>query len=317
MRKTLISAAALLLCLATAQAAAPAATGGSSGFFRTQIGTLEVTALADGVGQIPAALLHGDPAHVAALLKGADIDPAMMPGPVNAYLVNTGAKLILVDAGTGHNWGPPSLGHVIENLRLAGYQPAQVDLILITHVHADHIGGLVDTAGKPLFPKAVVRMAQADSDFWLSEQIAAGAPPEAREFFDVARKAAAPYLKSGQWRPFKAGDNLDAGAGITVLPLPGHTPGHVGYQFQSGAGKLLVWGDTVVAQAVQLGHPEIAIAFDIDAAAATAARQQLFAKLASEGTVVAGAHMPFPGLGRVRTAGSAYRWVPAPYPVQP
>lgn len=316
MIKPIALAIALLSPLATALAApAQIALNAPSGFFRTQLGQLEVTALADGVGTLPAALLHGDPARVAALLADDDIDAAAMPVPVNAYLVKTPAHLILVDAGTGLNWGPDNLGHVIDNLRAAGYRPSQVDMILITHVHVDHVGGLVSRDGKALFPRAVVRMAQADSDFWLSEKNAAGAPPGAKVFFDVARKSAAPYLKAGRWQPLRPGEVVDPA--VTVVPLTGHTPGHVGFRFESQGRKMLVWGDTVHTASVQMAAPATTFEFDIDSGAAAATRAGLFAELASSADLVAGAHMPFPGFGRVKNAGAAYRWAPTPYAALP
>lgn len=317
-RKLAACAAPLLLGMAfisAAQAGAPAAAGNPGGFYRIQVGDAEVTALSDGVGAIGAALLHGDQNLIGPLLKDAHIDPVTMPGPVNAYLVNTGGKLILVDSGTGGNWGPPSLGRMLANLHAAGYKESQVDLVLITHLHPDHVGGLVGANGKALFPNAVVRMAQEDSDFWLSQKIADGAPAGAQVYFALARKAAAPYLKAGHWKPFRQGESV--AAGVTALPLPGHTPGHVGYRFASGGRRLLVWGDVVHAEAVQMAHPDIAIDFDGDPAAAVASRTGLFADLAAGGTLVAGAHLPFPGLGYVVPAGAAYRWAPAPYPALP
>src|SRR5471032_2317575 len=257
----------LALCLTAlaapaVNAAAPAAPA-PTGFFRTTVGSYDVTALSDGIGAIGASLLHGDQALIASMLKEDYLDPVTMPVPVNAYLINTGTKLILVDTGTGGNWGPASLGRMIDNMKAAGYRPAQVDLVLITHLHPDHVGGLVGKDGKALFPKAVIRMSQADSDFWLSRTIEAAAPEAAHVFFDVAQKGAAPYLRSGKWKPFHDGESVDAA--VTVVALPGHTPGHVGYQFQSGGQTLLVWGDVVQAVSVQMAHPEIAIDFDSDA----------------------------------------------------
>lgn len=290
-----------------------AAPGGvePSGYFRTSLGAFEVVALADGVGSLPKALLAGDNGQIAALLEDDGIDGLAMPMPVNAFLVKTATKLILVDTGTGRNWGPPNLGHVIDNLRAAGYQPAQVDLILITHMHADHLGGLVSASGAALYPNAVVRMSQADSDFWLSEKNAAAAPPEARTLFDVARSSAAPYRRVGHWQPFDGAASLDVA--VSAVPLPGHTPGHTAYRFTSNGRQLLVWGDVVHAVPVQMAHPEVTFGLDTAPADAAAARARLFTFLAAGKELVAGAHLPFPGIGRVRAAGAVYRWAPAPY----
>ena len=300
---------AMLGAIQSAHAAAP------SGFYRTSVGAFDVVALADGVGSLPAAMLIGGSAQasaeVTALLEDDVIAGPMMPMPVNAFLVKTADKLILVDTGTGRNFGPPELGHVIENLRAAGYAPSQVDLVLITHMHPDHLGGLVSASGEALFPRAIVRMAQADSDFWLSETNAATAPKQAKPLFDVARKSAAPYLRTGHWRPFAEGETIVPA--LTSVPLPGHTPGHTGYRFTSNGQQLLMWGDVVHSVPVQMARPGVAFALDLDPVAAVSERKRLFAELAANQQLVAGAHLPFPGVGRVRSAGITYRWAPAPY----
>src|SRR5712692_3664942 len=158
-----------------------------------------------------------------------------------------------------------------------GYTPEEVDVVLVTHLHSDHIGGLTTQDGKIVFPNAEIDVAKADSDFWLSPEIAAKAPKDAQPFFQSAQAIAAPYIKAGKWHTFSGSEPIVDG--MQVVPLPGHTPGHTGYEFSSKGQKILFWGDIVHAQRVQLQHPEVTGIFDIDQTAAAATRQQLLSKL--------------------------------------
>jgi glyoxylase-like metal-dependent hydrolase (beta-lactamase superfamily II) len=194
------------------------------------------------------------------------------------------------------------------NLHSAGYSPEQVDLVLITHLHSDHIGGLSTRDGKRVFPNADVYVAKAENDFWLSSEIAAKAPKEAQEFFQAAQGISAPYIKAGKWHTFSGSDEI--AGGIKTVPLPGHTPGHTGYEFSSQGQKILFWGDIIHALNAQLKHPEVSVVFDIDRAAAVATRENLLPVLAEEGTLIAGPHLPFPGLGRLQRDGNPYSWAP-------
>ena len=168
--------AALLLGVASARAEAPQATAQVPGYYHMTLGKFQVTALYDGPIALHTKLLKNVPAQdmqrllARLFVKGPEVQTA-----VNAYVVNTGERLILVDAGAAKLFGP-TLGHIVDNLRAAGYQPEQVDTILITHLHGDHINGLVTPEGQRVFPKAVIWSAQADNDFWLSETVAAQAP---------------------------------------------------------------------------------------------------------------------------------------------
>jgi len=280
------------------------------GYYRTTVGDYEVTALYDGRVRIDLALLHGDPAMIQALHQGSlPDDPKSAWTSVAGFLVNTGSKLVLIDAGTGGNWSGPTTGELVRNLKAAGYKPEQVDLVLLTHLHADHVGGIYDAQGKRVFPNAQIRMRQADSDFWLSKDIAAKAPQEARVFFQVAREAAAPYQAAGKWAPFEGTDEL--APGIRPYPIPGHTPGHTGYLVSSRGQSLVFWGDMAHVMAVQMPHPEVGIDFDSDSPTAIKTREDLFAKLAADKTPIAAAHMPFPSLGRLRKEDTGYTWVPA------
>jgi glyoxylase-like metal-dependent hydrolase (beta-lactamase superfamily II) len=153
-----------------------------------------------------------------------------------------------------------------------------------------------------------VYVAKAESDFWLSPDIAAKAPKDAQPFFQSAQAIAAPYIKAGRWHRFSGSEKIVDG--MELVPLSGHTPGHTGYEFSSKGQKILFWGDIVHALRVQLQRPEVTAVFDIDQTAAAATRHQLLTRLAGEDVLIAGPHMNFPGLGRLRKEGSGYSWAP-------
>src|SRR5437899_4558161 len=247
------------------------------GFHRLAVGDLEVTSLYDGGGQFAPRWLNGQQRIMTAVANTAQKEPHFLDGAESGFLVNTGKQVILVDAGAGQWWGGGALGRLETSLRSAGYTPEQVDLVLITHLHSDHIGGLTTRDGRRVFSNAEVYVAKAENDFWLSSEIAAKAPKEAQEFFQGAQAISAPYIKTGRWHTFRSSDEI--GEGIKIVPLPGHTPGHTGYEFSSKGQRILFWGDVIHAQSVQLKHPEVSVAFDIDAAEAVAKRNKLLTAL--------------------------------------
>ncbi|HEY9573305.1 MAG TPA: MBL fold metallo-hydrolase, partial [Pusillimonas sp.] len=180
-----------------------------------------------------------------------------------------------------------------------------------THLHGDHACGLSGADGKAAFPNAVVYVAEAEAAFWLSPDIAAQAPANAQPFFKLAQASVAPYVASGKLKKFKAGDTVLPG--VTSVPMHGHTPGHGGYLFSSGQQKLLVWGDVIHSHAVQFAQPEVSIEFDVDQPQAIASRKKILKDASSEKLWIAGAHLPFPGLGHVRHDSAGYAWVPVEY----
>ena len=281
------------------------------GFYRLKVGDLEVTALLDGPAVLDLYWLTGEKATLDGVVKALHEDPHMLDAADTGFLVNTGKQLILVDAGSGTWFGGGAYGHLVGNLRNAGYTPEEVDLVLVTHLHSDHVGGLTTHDGNRVFPNADVYVAKAESDFWLSPEIAAKAPKDAQQFFQSAQGIAAPYIKAGRWHTFSDSDPIVDG--MQLVPLHGHTPGHTGYLFSSQGKQILFWGDTIHGQRVQLQHPEVTVVFDIDPATALATRNQLLSKLAREDVVIAGPHMLFPGFGRLHKEGDGYSWAPVAF----
>jgi glyoxylase-like metal-dependent hydrolase (beta-lactamase superfamily II) len=297
--------------LAPVFAEAPPVTTQVPGYYRMALGELEITALYDGYIDLDAKILsNASPAEVQRLLKRMFLAGQKVQTAVNAFLINAGGKLILVDTGAAKAFGP-TLGFIGDNLKAAGYSPEQVDVVLLTHLHADHAAGLLNAEGKPLFPNAEVRVTRADSDFWLSEEMAAKAPEGFRPFFKMARTAAAPYQAAGKWKTFSG--EAELAPGIRAVDAHGHTPGHTAYLIESKGERLLIVGDAVHSHAVQFARPEVAIEFDSDQKQAVIARKKLFAFAAKEKLAVAGMHLPFPGIGHVRTEGNGYAWVPVEF----
>ena len=300
--------AALLAASGLTIAAAPQQKTQVPGYYRLNLGGAEVTALYDGAIALDTKLLKNtNDKEVQGLLARMFVKGPAVQTAVNAYLINTGGKLVLVDAGAAKLFGP-TLGNIVDNLKAAGYAPEQVDAVLVTHLHGDHVNGLVTADGKMAFPNAEVWSAQADNDFWLSEAIAAKAPQDAQAFFKMARDAAAPYRQAGKWKTFAQDQELLPG--VASLAARGHTPGHSAYVIGNGADKLLIWGDLVHNHAVQFARPQVAIEFDVDKKLAVATRKALFARAAKEKLLVGGMHLPFPGIGHVRAEAKGYSWVP-------
>jgi glyoxylase-like metal-dependent hydrolase (beta-lactamase superfamily II) len=308
--RSLLVASAGALFLLGAHAAAPQVKTQAPGFYRMMLGDFEITALNDGTVDLqPKQLLtNTTQAQVGSLLDRSFEGDAVHTS-VNAYLINTGDKLILVDTGAAKLFGP-TLGNLVPSLLAAGYRPEQVDAVLITHMHPDHVGGLF-TDGKVTFPNATVHADQHDADFWLSAAQMDKAPADGKGFFQGAMLSMNPYVTAGKFKPFNG--STDLFPGIRAVPAPGHTPGHTIYVVESKGQKLVLWGDLMHVAAVQFPEPQVTIAFDTDSPAAAVQRAKAYADAAQGRFLVAGAHLPFPGIGHIRSEGKGYVWVPVDY----
>jgi glyoxylase-like metal-dependent hydrolase (beta-lactamase superfamily II) len=304
-------AAALALTAATAaHAAGPLQKTQAPGFYRMMLGDFEVTALNDGTVGLPVdqLLQRTTPEQVKKALAR-NFMGLPTETSVNAYLVNTGAKLVLIDTGAAGLFGP-TLGNLLANLQAAGYKAEQVDEVYITHMHPDHVGGLM-TGDKPTFPNAVVRADKRDADFWLSAENLEKAPKEGKGFFQGAQASLNPIVKAGRFQPFDGGTQLVPG--IRSVATYGHTPGHAIYEVESKGRKLVLWGDLMHVAAVQFANPKVTIQFDVDPQKAFEARRKAFADAAKGGHLIGATHLAFPGIGHLRAAGTGYDFVPANY----
>jgi len=313
LRKGVAALAGSLLMLSfssVAQAGAPQVKTQAPGFYRMMLGDFEVTALFDGTLDLePKKLLTNTTQAQVGKLLDRGFEKDAVPTSVNGYLINTGSKLVLVDTGAGGLFGP-TLGNLQANLKAAGYQPDQVDDVLITHMHGDHVGGLVQD-GKLVFPNATIHAGQEDADFWLNKANLEKASAEMKGFFQGAMASLNPYVEAGKFKGMKGGTEL--APGIKAVPAHGHTPGHNIYVVESKGQKLVLWGDLMHVAAVQFAQPQITISFDVDSRPAAAERKKAYADAAKGRYLVGSAHLPFPGLGHVRAEGKGYAWVPVDY----
>lgn len=306
----LAAAGGVTFLSAPAEAAVDQAGKPMAGALRYKVGDLEITALLDGYLDVTPELVIGYDASEGQRLR----DAAMVEGealriPVNAYLVNTGDRLILVDAGTADALGP-TMGRLPDALAAAGVSPDQVDALLITHMHPDHLFGVIDGDGNKVFKNAELILPEVDKAFWFDDAAMNGAPEQFKPFFLGARKAADAYKDS---QTLISGDK-EILSGIRPMALPGHTPGHTGYLFDSNGETLVIAGDIVHMAVYQFNRPDWGIGFDIDPGQAVSTRKIFLDQAAADKLFFAGAHIPFPGMGRVAKDGEGYRFVPANWP---
>src|ERR1700722_4402154 len=277
-------------------------------FYRSKLGTIEITVISDGMLEFPAETLFGNRAEDARGLLTSAFQPSRPVGlQLNTILVNTGDRLVLVDAGGGIDGKfQKTAGALPANLAAAGYAPSDIDLILLTHGHSDHLWGISDRENASLlFPSAEFVASETEVKFWNSPELTAKVSPALRP--EVTR--ANLKLASPQLRLIKAG--TEVAPGVTTIDTAGHTPGHMSVHLSSGSEELLLSADAVVNSTVSCQHPEWPFGFDQDVPLAAKARIAFLDRAATDKTLVGGYHFPFPGFGHVVREGNGYRWLPA------
>lgn len=308
MRRLSIVLAAAVLAVHMPANAAPTIPGvvlQAPAVYSFTIGDAKVTALSDGTMpmDLHRMLMGISPAEIDELLAEAFLANPVQPS-INCYLIELGGRRILVDAGLGTMFGPGNGGRLAQALAAAGVRPDQIDDILITHVHPDHIG-LLASNGRRTFSKAVIHVGKPDLDYVLD----AG---NSRD--PVAPMGAAmlkPYVDAGKVRPFDRDGEIIPG--IVAELRPGHSPGSAIFRLKSRDQELVIIGDIIHVAQIQLPRPDVSFRLDHDPVMARADREDALRRFAREGTLIASPHISFPGAGHVVAEGKGYRWLPIEY----
>jgi glyoxylase-like metal-dependent hydrolase (beta-lactamase superfamily II) len=275
------------------------------GIQRRRFGDFVVTALNDGFIMLPPEAVRGIAAADSAALYRSAGRRSPCRTAINAYLIQSPDGSVLVDAGCGGFMGP-HLGRLPANLHAAGVLPAEVDRVLITHMHTDHVGGLLADDQTAAYPRARVMISVQELAYWSDRSNRDASPESTRDSFDVVAQVQRAY--NGRIDTFENGAQIVPG--IKALPLNGHTPGHTGFEIGSGTNALVIWGDVSHAPEVQMTLPDLTVIFDVDPDQAIASRRFIFERAASEDIMIAGMHIPFPGFTRIARSGDAYVSLP-------
>ena len=275
---------------APAQEASKGPTGAATPF---KLGALELVALRDTDFALPnngkTFGVDVGPAEVTKVLSSNGLPSDRIPVSVDALLVRTPGHVVVLDTGLGN----PAASGLMLSLKLAGVTPDQVTDVLITHTHGDHVGGLATAAKTPAFPNARIRMSAKEWAYMQSQ-------PAAK----ALAAAIAPQVET-----FEPGQTVVPG--VTAVAIDGHTPGHVGYEIVSGRVHLLDIGDTAHSSVISLAKPDWVMGFDSDPVVGKASRRALLTRLAATHELIFSPHFPYPGVGRIVTAGDGFAWRPA------
>jgi glyoxylase-like metal-dependent hydrolase (beta-lactamase superfamily II) len=292
----------------SAGAAAPPAAAQAPGLYRTRLGNFQLTALCDGIWPVKIDddfIRNASIAEVDAALEAAFLPPDILPITFTALLVNTGAKLVLIDTGTAGQI-TDSAGTLLANLAAAGVKPNAIDIVLISHFHPDHINGIKDKDGNKIFPNAEIAVPEVEWDYWMNDGNMNGVSRTVHRYFLNARRIFGDI--AGEVRRFKPGREIVPG--IAPIAAYGHTPGHVAFSVSSGHESMLVLSDSARNPYLFVRHPDWQPSFDMDGPMAVATRRRLLDQAAADRMLVHGYHFPFPATGHIARRGNGYELVP-------
>jgi glyoxylase-like metal-dependent hydrolase (beta-lactamase superfamily II) len=293
-----------------AQAAAPLARRQAPSFYRCKVGEFEVTVVNDGARAIPLPaqfVRNVGNEEVLAAAEAAYMPKGSIVAPFNPIVVNTGAKLVLIDTGYGPGLAP-TVGLLPSTLAAAGFDPNAIDVVLISHMHGDHILGLKTPDGALAFPNAEIKVPAIDWAFWMNDDNMSRAPEGfTKTSFGFNRKIfsnLADKVTRYEW-------GREVAPGITAVETGGHTPGHTSFVIASGSSQLFFQADVTNVPDLFLRNPDWQVMFDHEPEKAVATRRRIYDMASADKLLISGYHFPFPGLGYIEKAGSGYRLIPA------
>ncbi len=282
----------------------------SPGFRRMKVGDAEVIALNDGIARRPLGeefVRNAPLAEVRSMLASQGLPTDYIDIPFNAFLVVNGGRRVLMDSGFADNGGATT-GRLLANLAAAGFKPEDIDTVLITHYHGDHIQGLRRKDGSLVYPNAKVMVPEPEHAFWMDDATMNARPEAQRGGFMVARRVFAqmPADKLVRFAP-----GAEVAPGIRSVAAHGHTPGHTLFELQSAGQSFVYVGDLTNVPALFARNPDWAVTFDMDAEAARKTRREVFQRIVSSNAMVGGYHFPFPAFGRLAAQGNGFAFQPA------
>jgi glyoxylase-like metal-dependent hydrolase (beta-lactamase superfamily II) len=281
-----------------------------AGTYTFSVGNIRITALSDGtVPQDLHQLLRDTTDRKTDSLLGKEFVTNPVEASINVFMFKLGTRLYLVDTGSGELFPAGFGGKLLQSMAAAGARPEQVTDILLTHAHDDHMGGLMHN-GAMTFPNATVHVGKADVDFFQDRSNAAKAH-YGMNYFDEYFASLKHYVDAGKVQTFEG--TTAVAPGITAAVHSGHTPGSAFYTVESEGQRIVFVGDIIHVAAVQFPNPAITITYDVDRKQAAQVRKSAFAEFAHDHTLIAIPHIPFPGVGHIRTVGTGYEWAPIVY----